>query len=369
MSQKLGDIETESRHIRTEERQPMRYIGSKTAALTQICEAIDAASFGYESLCDPFAGTCTVSQFFKSRGMRTVTGDLLELSYVFQRTLLYLNRAPSFSKLLRLGEFLGPPKKGSGACTVINHLNKLPAKVGYFSVNYSPRKSNHRMFFTVYNAGRIDATRQKIREWRNNQLINRNEECYLLACLIDAADRVANTAGTYYAFLKSFYRKALLPLQLRPVRISNNSQQNDVARTEAATLVEQTETDILYLDPPYNGRNYAAYYHLPETLVRNDSPQISGKSGIRTTGMLPRSAFCSSNAARTALEKIIGLANCRCVVVHYAVDGLVSHRHILEALRNRGPTTWSYCKTRRYSAQKLRINNSINTRLYVCRIH
>ena len=346
----------------------MRYIGSKTATLTQIYDSVDAASFGYESLCDPFAGTCTVSEFFKSKGMRTVTGDLLELSYVFQRTLLYLNRTPSFGKLLHLGKICRAHQKKSGARTVFAHLNKLPARVGYFSNNYSPKGANQRMFFTVNNAGRIDATRQEIREWRDDGLINRNEECYLLACLLDAADRVANTAGTYYAFLKSFYRKALLPLQLRPMPISNNSERNVVARIEATELVGRTKTDVLYLDPPYNGRDYGAYYHLPETLVRDDSPEISGKCGIRTAGRPPRSAFCNSNAARTALEKIIALANCRCVVVHYAVDGLVSHRHILETLRSRGHTTWTFCKTRRYSARKLQMNNSVSTRLYVCRI-
>lgn len=346
----------------------MRYIGSKAATLNQIYEAVDAVSCGYESFCDPFAGTCTVSHFFKSKGMRTVTGDLLELSYVFQRALLYLNRTPSFEGLLNLGEFRCTPKRASGARTVINYLNTLPARVGYFSDNYSPRGANHRMFFTVQNAGRIDATREQIRQWRNSGLINRDEECYLLACLVDAADRVANTAGTYYAFLKSFYRKALLPLQLRLIPVLNNSQRNDVARIEATALVERTQTDLLYLDPPYNGRDYGAYYHLPETLVRDDNPEIAGRSGIRTTGRLPRSAFCTSNGARTALAKTISLANCQCVVVHYAVDGLVSHHDILEMLRKRGSTTWKFCKTRRYSARKSLVNNSVNTRLYVCRI-
>ncbi|WP_204273992.1 DNA adenine methylase, partial [Stenotrophomonas maltophilia] len=69
------------------------------------------------------------------------------------------------------------------------------------------------------------------------------------------ADKVANTAGTYYAFLKAFDRKALKPIVLEPLPISNNGFENSCHLLDAQQVSGATEADILYLDPPYNVRD------------------------------------------------------------------------------------------------------------------
>ena len=145
------------------------------------------------------------------------------------------------------------------------------------------------MCFTSENARRIDRIREVIEGWDQTGAISSNEKCYLLACLVEASDRVANTAGTYYAYLKRLYRKAKKRLQLRPIAMSDNQRRNEANQIDAVRLVEQTEADVMYLDPPYNGRNYGAYYHLPETLVLWDAPEVKGKSGMRRG--IPESPF------------------------------------------------------------------------------
>ena len=344
----------------------MRYIGSKTASLPIIAEAIHKVGVQCRSLCDPFAGTCTVPRFFKKRGVRVLTGDVLVLSYVFQMAYLKLNRPPTFRPLGRELAFRAGTARPSNYLAVIDHLNSLPGTAGFVTSHYSPAGPEGRMFFLPENAARIDAIRDTIREWTGAGLITREGRAYLLACLLEAADRVANTAGTYYAFLKSFYRKARQPLRLKPLDIVSNGLKNRAAKMDARDLVANADVDVLYLDPPYNERDYGAYYHLPETLVRWDKPEVDGMCGIRADSG-PRSHFCRKATAGQAFSTLVARANAGCIVLHYAAEGLVPHRTILRILRGYGTTTWTKWEVRAYSShQNDDRYRSCSHRLYVC---
>lgn len=336
----------------------MRYIGSKTATLPWLGQMVSDRAPDARSLCDPFAGTCVVARHFKGLGLRVVTGDELELSYVLQRATIELDGPPVFAGLRRI---LGQ----ANAVDPLDYLNRLSGKPGYFHDTFSPAGEAGRVFFTSENAARIDAIRDCIVIWRRNGLITGAEPAYLLASLLDAADRVANTAGTYYAHLKSVTRKADRPLRLVPPPTSSAGQGSQCFRMDARQLVQQTNVDILYLDPPYNGRDYARYYHLPETLVSGAAPLATGKSGAPKLDR-DRSDFYRPSRATDALADICKAANARHIVVHYTTDGIISHDDVLDMLQNRGETRFDDFGVRAYSATKSGAARPAQHRVYWC---
>src|ERR1039457_2616775 len=295
----------------------MRYIGSKAAIVDQIARAIQPRRNGYASLCDPFAGTCTVARYFKALGLRVITGDVLRQSYILQSAYVQLSRPPKFRRLLAFLDQQTPHSAPNSAQSVLDYLNGLPEKNGFITQQYSPGGPGGRLFFTASNARRIDRIRHTLDHWKHSDLLDSSEEAYLLAALLEASDRVANTAGTYYAYLKTFYRKALRGLVLQPPYIFGNGRRNRANQTDAVQLVKNSQTDILYLDPPYNERDYGAYNHLTETLALGDKPQVHGTSGMPHCRPA-KSPFCCRDTALTTLSQILGAARTRCLAFHYS---------------------------------------------------
>src|SRR4051794_1568404 len=144
----------------------MRYIGTKSATLPHLGGLVERNAPGATSICDPFAGTCSVARFFKARGMRVVTGDVMAFSHMFQLALVGLNQPPAFSGLLRAGE-LARGDRGPMNLLALARLASLPARAGYLTEHYSPACGGTRLFFTERNAARLDAMRGQIAAWKS----------------------------------------------------------------------------------------------------------------------------------------------------------------------------------------------------------
>lgn len=345
----------------------MRYIGSKVAALPRLAEIIGRRAPNARSLCDPFAGACTVARHFKRQGLRIITGDVLQLSFAFQTATIGLNRRPYFSSLLSSGAVnRRTDRTAHGA--VFDHLNALTGREGYITKYFSPAGAAGRLFFTIDNAKRIDAIRETIAEWSQAGVVTLKEEAFLVACLVEAADKVANTAGTYFAHLKQISRKAAKQLKLISLPISNNGFSNSCNLLDARELVASSDADILYLDPPYNRRDYAGCYHLPETLARWDRPTAGGQSGAPKPPRTQLSDFCSLQRADAAFEEVVRRTTARYILVHYTPDGLVSHSRIMAMLKACGRTRFDDLPVRAYSARPVDGERPIAIhRIYWCR--
>jgi len=342
----------------------MRYIGSKSASLPAIEKIIRRAGFHCRSLCDPFAGTCTVARHFKALGLSVVTGDILEQSYALQVAHIELNFSPTFPRII-LPSLGADEGNVAPHLRVLSHLSTLPGVSGFVTREYSMEGRARRLYFTAANARRIDRIRKEIEQWDATGKISAVEKCYLLTCLLEAMDRVSNTAGTYYAYLKKLYRKARQQICLRPITVNNNKKKNKANCDQAIRVVERAETDVVYLDPPYNRRNYGAYYHLPETIVLWDMPKVMGKCGIR--GGVSESPFYHRSTAADALGELIKSAKCKMIVVHYAEEGLIPHKAILQQLKARGATHWQTWGVRTYTSEKVEgIQQVARHRIYSC---
>jgi adenine-specific DNA-methyltransferase len=131
------------------------------------------------------------------------------------------------------------------------------------------------MYFSDENAMKCDAIRIQIEKWREEKIISEEEYYFLLASLLENVDKVANTASVYGAFLKNLKKSAQNIFQLKPANFYLNDDENKVYNLDVNDLIKNTSHDVVYLDPPYNTRQYGANYHLLETIAKYDNPKIS----------------------------------------------------------------------------------------------
>lgn len=302
----------------------MRYLGSKTSTLPELQKLV-LSRVRDGSFCDPFGGIGSVGSAFKGRGFEVHTGDLLTFARCFQTARVVLNRSPKPTPALKHTLGIGTTEE------MIMALRRAQPVRSWVYREFATR----RQYFTPDNAAAIDGARRELGRWRRNGLTDERTDLYLRACLIDAVDRVANTAGTYYAHLKQWTRKALKPFDLRAIEPAPGPAGCSASLTDAAELVASRHFDVLYLDPPYNARDYAGYYHLPETLATGRRARPRGASGVDAAPR-PVSAFTRPRQAESAMAELIAVARCHLMVVHYSDDGLIPPSRMRALLRSFG---------------------------------
>lgn len=326
----------------------MNYIGSKHSLLPFIEQVWREVREGEEQMaCDIFAGTGAVARLFKRLGLRVIANDIQHYAYALNKAYLEVNQQPTFARLRharssafrRLCGFsrlkaelqtlsltgLKPAEQ------VLAALNSLDGSAGFITKHYSP--IGGRSYYSTENAMKADVIRQTIHDWQADGLLSEREYFYLLASLLEAIDQVANTASVYGAYLKKFKASALRPLTLKPLQVSNHVKGCEVHKRDANELIREIECDMLYLDPPYNHRQYGANYHVLETIAAYDTPQLSGVTGMRD---YTRSRYCQSKQAAEAMEDLIVNARTRHILLSYNDEGVLSLEEIQRILSLRG---------------------------------
>ena len=191
------------------------------------------------------------------------------------------------------------------------------------------------MYFSNENGKKIDTIRQQIERWKNDNLLLGNEYYILLASLIETVSFYANVAGVYAAFQKKWDPRAIKPFILRPIEIISNRQENRAYHADSMKILNQINTDILYLDPPYNERQYAPNYHILETIARYDNPDIRGVTGMRNYDS-QKSRFCKASTALEDLDKVARIATYEYLVLSYNSEGIMPQHNILDVLSQYG---------------------------------
>jgi adenine-specific DNA-methyltransferase len=338
----------------------MRYIGSKTNLLDDISSVIDPFKSKTQVFCDLFSGTGSVGRHFK-KDFQIISNDLLYFSYVIQKATIENQGEP---KYLKLKKVIG--KDPFLYLIELNVSNYKFQKPTFIHDNYSPTVNCLRQYLTNENALRIDAFRQIIDSWRDQNLINELEYFYLLAGIIESVPFVSNIAGTYGAYLKGWDNRSHKRLDPVKYSVTNNEKQNKSYNQDVNNLIKIIEGDILYLDPPYNGRQYISNYHLLETVARYDNPEIKGVTGIRNDPEAS-SDYCKKNKVSTAFENLIEESKFKYIVVSYSNEGLMSEEEISEILKKHGnPKKLSVKRIpyRRYKRTSDVIKNKLNELLF-----
>jgi adenine-specific DNA-methyltransferase len=331
----------------------MRFIGNKEKLVDWIYDELKFTNLNGGLFFDFFSGTTNVGKHFKKRGYQIVSSDLLYTSFVLQKAYIENNSIPKFENLL---DKIDPPISlfpNSSLEVVLNHLNNLKPIEGFIHNNYTPDGTNHleipRMYFTSSNGKKIDAIRTKIESWYVSKLITDNEYYILIACLIETVPFYANISGVYAAFHKKWDPRANKELKLRSINLIDNNKNNHVFNINSLNLIKEYDYDIIYLDPPYNSRQYAPNYHLLETIAKYDNPEIRGVSGMRDYSR-QKSNFCVKSKALNELEIILRDANYKCLALSYNCEGIMASEDLKKLMSKYGRLSLKEYKYLRYKS-------------------
>lgn len=317
----------------------MRYIGNKENILDKIYNILIEHGVSGNSFFDFFSGTTNVARYYKKLGYKIYSSDVMYMSYCLQKAYIENGDEPSFSALLP--HITGASSKlfATPLEIVLEFLDNIPNVQGFIFKNYTPEGTKHlaqpRMYFSNENGLRIDAIRMQIEDWKEQNLITESEYYILLACLIETISFYANVAGVYAAFHKKWDPRAVKRLTMRPIETIPNTVPNFVHYGNSLDIVDDINVDIIYLDPPYNERQYLPNYHLVETIAAYDNPEIKGVTGMREYEN-KKSTFCNAKTALRDLDYVAKRAKYKYFVLSYNTEGIMSQDDILMVLSQYG---------------------------------
>lgn len=311
----------------------MNYIGSKyklSDFISSSVKSIVGDDLSDKIFCDLFAGTGVVGRNFKKEVKKVISNDMEFYSYVLNKN--YIENH----------EFLDNE-------IYIKELNETNGEEGFIFNEYSENGKANRLYFSEHNGKKIDAIRTKIEFWKTEKKISSALYYFLLASLLESADKVANTASVYGAFLKKIKKTAQKELILEPAIFEINSHSHEVYNEDSNLLIKKIEGDILYLDPPYNAREYGANYHLLNTIAKYDHFTPKGKTGLRDYS---KSAFCKKKEVEKSFDDLIKNANFKYIFLSYNNEGIMSSETIKKILSNYGKYDLLTTEYQRFRADK-----------------
>jgi adenine-specific DNA-methyltransferase len=342
-----------------------RYIGSKEKLAEKIIEKIKIINPKANHIIDLMAGTGQFSVALRQANFQVSAADVMTYSYHHLSVGLLLNDAPLFEKISNI-PIVAQYKSSQSLeindnyATILSYLNELSPIKGYFHKEFSiegipSNTTKPRNYFTSSNAAKIDAIRLEIKRLKKEGIITAIEHSLLLHDLIMALNDIANIAGTYGHYLSTLVARAKTPILLQKSKFAdnNNIKNHTILRGYAEELAPTLTADLCYIDPPYIKRQYAANYHILETIAREDEPEAIGDSGLRPWRD-QYSDFCSKVKIRNSFDKILTQVNCKDFLVSYSEDGLIPIDDLLNFLSKYGKVTKKDIEYKRFKS-----NNSL----------
>jgi len=318
----------------------MNYIGSKFKLSSWIQEEVKKVvgnDLSNKVFCDIFAGTGIVGRTFKKDVKKVISNDLEHYSFVLNKN--YIENHEEIEDKEKY----------------IEELNNLPLiEDGFIYQNYCMGSGSERQYFSDENGKKIDTIRTKIKQWYDNKEIGDNLYYFLLTSLVESADKVANTASVYGAFLKHIKKSALKELTLQPAHFIENDNLHQVFNRDSNELIKEISGDILYLDPPYNQRQYSANYHILNTITQYDSFTPKGKTGLREYN---RSDYCKKNEVHNSFENLIKNAKFKYIFLSYNNEGLMSENDVKNIMEQYGEYSLETKEYQRFKADKTENRN------------
>jgi len=339
--------------------QNRKFIGSKQNLLDFIAGVVAERAPEARSVADLFCGSGVVAHHFAAQGLAVIASDMLYHNWITARCFLGGRRGQVDWR--RIAQLLA-------------YLDALDPEDGYCSREFGGT------YFTHDNAGRIDAIREEIVRLEVAGRVTEQERAVLLTSLLYAADKVANTCGQYDAFLKHLgadpyaadgtHRVDAMVYKSLELCIPQvvETGETRVYCADADDLVAQAACDVLYLDPPYNGRQYVDNYHVLENIARWDKPELFGKTRKFLRGHL-KSPYSTKRFAASHLQGLIARANARHILLSYNNEGIISDDVILAAMERRGKVevfTRSYAVFGNGAGRSRR--RPVMERLFYCRV-
>src|SRR5689334_9922444 len=311
----------------------IKYAGSKLKLLPHILRLAEKVE--PQTVFDGFSGTTRVSQAFAQAGYRVIANDIAVWSKVFGQC------------------YLLSPYPREHYNDLIDHLNAVPGREGWFNEHYggdAALSNGVKKPWQRHNTLKLDGIREEIEKLS----LNKHERAVALTSLILAMDEVDSTIGHYASYLSDWSPRSYREMKLRVPRLIPKTQEHEVHNADIFDLVESTDADLAYYDPPYGSNNdkmppsrvrYAAYYHLWTSICLFDRPALFGKANRRadTSDVVSASVFeeyRKNEAGRfivvEAIERLLRETKARHIILSYSSGGRATAEELNDVIRNAG---------------------------------
>jgi adenine-specific DNA-methyltransferase len=308
----------------------IKYLGSKRVLVPILVEAVRELS-GARTVLDVFSGTSRVGHALKKAGFEVRANDHNAYAHTLAACYVAADRDRLEERATRL----------------IAELQATPPRAGYFTETFCERSR----FFQPKNGARVDAIRDRIEALD----LPADLRAVALVSLMEAADRVDSTTGVQMAYLKEWAPRAHNDLQLRlPALLPGVGHAHELDATEFASTFDG---DVAYLDPPYNQHSFLRNYHIWETLVRWDAPEVYGVACKRRDCKERISEFNSKPRIRSALGRLLRALRTKSVLVSFNNEGYIGYHEMVALLREHGEVTTRAIEYDRYVGARIGIYN------------
>ncbi|MBC7834351.1 MAG: DNA adenine methylase [Phycisphaerales bacterium] len=325
----------------------IKYLGSKRALLPQIVVAIGDClrELGlqptHSTVLDAFSGTARVGHALKRIGCRVIANDHNAYAHALARCYVQADAddllAPATGLVMQLNAIAGAAPQAPGA-----------------SEWFARRYAHEARYIHPDNAARIARLRDEIAA----RDLGAELEAVMLVSLMEAADRVDSTTGLQMAYLKQWAPRALSHLNLRtPDLLPRAPAGKGMAICLNAADAVELDADVAYLDPPYNQHSYLGNYHVWETLIRWDDPEVFGIARKRIDCRERKSDFNSRRRHAPALAGLIQRVRARAIVLSFSDDGWSERTEIESLLAARGRVQSVEIDYPRYVGARIGIHN------------
>lgn len=313
------------------------YLGSKRKLVSQIVNTVTKVP-EVTSVLDLFSGTARVGKALKEKGYTVTANDYMVYAY----------------KLAQCYVEADKNKYQSDAEKLIRELKDLEGKAGYFTETFCLKAK----FFHPSNGEKIDAIRERIAELSLDPIL----EAILLSSLMKAANRVDSTCGVHMAYLKEYPERAYtkLYLQMPELVVGEGKALNLDVNKDMSGL---PEVDLVYMDPPYNQHSYADNYHIWETLVLWDKPEVYGKANRRVDLKKYKSDFNSKPKSGPAISKLISELKTKYILMSFSNEGFLTKDSIISSLESRFETSYIGIDYKRYIGSQIGVYNNLGQKV------
>jgi len=321
------------------ETEGIKYAGSKLKLLPYIISLIQDVEA--DVILDGFSGTTRVSQALSQLGYKIIANDIAVWSKVFGYCYLLNQRSISYYE------------------DIIQYLNSLPPKYGWFTEHYggianngnSKQQDGLKKPWQIHNTMKLDAIRDEI----DNLGLDDIEKSVVLTSLILALDSVDNTMGHYASYLQKWSPRSYNQMVLKVPRLIRQRRKHTVLQKDIFDVLNDVVVDLAYFDPPYGSNNekmppsrvrYAAYYHLWTTIILNDRPKLFGKVKRRLDSSDTQAASIFEEFRRNpetgrfiaveAIERMLEQTKARYIILSYSSGGRATADELSQSIRKVG---------------------------------
>lgn len=329
-----------------------RYIGNKSKLLKFIDDTIKKEKIRFCTFGDVFSGTGVVAEYFLNKGKEIYVNDLLFSNFVIYKALLS-NEKYEEEKIIK----------------IIDDYNRIDVEKiqdNYFSDNFSGN------YYHYKDAKKIGYVRENIENRYLNKEINDREYYILISCLLYSMDRISNTVGHYESFLNK--EPEYKNLQISNLNIKLYNSNSHIYNEDANSLVRKIKVDVMYIDPPYNARQYANFYHLLENVAQWKKPKVYNKAKKMERKNI-MSEYCKANA-KTVFTDLIENINAKYIIVSYnntyeakstSSVNSITYNDMMQILEKKGKVSVYETDYKFFNSGKTNLDKH-KERLFVCKV-